>query len=198
MDSDSFSDAVRENEDRIRAYITRMIGSEEEADDLTQETFVRAHAGWADFRGESKLSTWLYSIATHVSLDYLKSAGRRRLKLIPPEELAEVMDGQGTGGEARLSPLLLLDQAEMGESTRRYVDELPSEQRMALVLHDIEGMTNAEVAEALGCSVAAAKTRLHRARKHLRGVLEKICTLSRDARGILVCEPIDGCAPPTS
>lgn len=198
MNSESFTDAVRENEGRIRAYIARMIGDADEADDLAQETFTRAHAGWADFRGEAKLTTWLYSIATHVSLDYLKSAGRRRLKLTPPGELAEVMDGGEAGGEVRLSPPLLVDQAEMGECVRGCVDELPPDQRMALLLHDIEGMTNAEVAEALGCTVAAAKTRLHRARKRLRGVMEKICILDRDARGTLVCEPKSGCGPPLS
>jgi RNA polymerase sigma-70 factor (ECF subfamily) len=77
----------------------------------------------------------------------------------------------------------------MGECVRRLIDELPGDQRMSLLLHDIEGMTLAEVADALACSVAAAKVRVHRARRKLRAILEENCTFGCDERGVFVCEP---------
>ena len=187
MDANQFSSAIRENEGRIRAYIARMLGGDDEADDLLQETFARAHAARDSFRGESKISTWLYSIATHTCLDHLKNAKRRRTELVPPE--AMVGAAADEEDSPQLSASLLLDQAQMGECVRRYVDELPRDQRMALLLHDIEGMTNPEVAAALGCSLEAAKIRLHRARKKLRAVLGANCAFGRDERGVFVCEP---------
>ncbi|MEE9274903.1 MAG: RNA polymerase sigma factor, partial [bacterium] len=187
MNQEELAAAVRENEGRIRAYIARMIGDPDEAADLAQETFARAEKGRDAFRGESKISTWLYSIATRVSLDFLKSAGRRRLQVTAPESLDETPAGEEDG--PRLTAALLFDQAEMGECVRRYIDELPPDQRMALLLHDIEGMTNPEAAEALNCTVGAVKIRLHRARGKLRSVLQEKCTFGRDERGVFVCEP---------
>ncbi len=187
MDPDKFSEFILENQTRIRAYIARMIGDADEAADLTQETFARAQAGMEKFRGESKFTIWLYSIATNVCLDYLKSAGRRRLQVTPPEMLAEIAKCDEEA--PRFSATLLLDQAEMGKCMRRFIDELPSNQRMALLFHDIEGMTNPEVAEAMNCTMATAKIWIHRARKRLRNTLEENCSFSRDKRGVFVCEP---------
>jgi RNA polymerase sigma-70 factor (ECF subfamily) len=198
MDQEELTATIRESEGRLRRYITRLIGSVDEVDDLLQETFTRAHSGRDNFRGESRGSTWLYSIASNVCLDYLKSAGRRRLVVTPPE----VLEGIAKEGEAedgpRLSVTLLLDQAEMGSCVRRLIEELPDNLRMALILHDIEEMTNAEVASALGCSVANAKIRVHRARQKLRDALETKCVFGRDARGVFVCEPKRRGQPPSA
>jgi len=187
VDLEELTSIFFENEGNLRAFISRMIGEAEEAADLAQETFVRARAGLETFRGDAKITTWLYSIATNVCLDHLKSAGRRRLRVAPPETVAQVA-GCGKEG-ARLTSALLLDQAEMGECVRRFIEELPHDQRMVLLLHDIEGMTNPEIASALDQSVATIKIRVHRARKRLRGVLLRNCHFTRDERGVLVCEP---------
>ena len=196
MEDKEFADALRENSGRIRTYIARMIGGEDEADDLLQETFARAQAAMDSFHGESKISTWLYSIATNACLDYLKTARRRRLELVPPETLLQVAADEE--GSPRLSASLLIDQAKMGECVRGLIDELPRDQRMALLLHDIEGMTLAGVADALGCSVEAAKVRAHRARKRLRAILEDNCTFGCDERGVFVCEPKSPNKKPTA
>jgi RNA polymerase sigma-70 factor (ECF subfamily) len=187
MEQKTFAAAIHENEERLRAYIARMIGEADAAADLTQETFARAHAAREAFRGDSKLGTWLFAIATNVCLDYLKSSAHRRLKVTPPETLVEIAAGDEDG--PRLSAALLHDQAEMGACVRHFIDELPADYRSALLLHDIEGMPNAEVAAALGCTVATAKIRVHRARQKLRALLEQHCTFDRDARNVFVCEP---------
>jgi RNA polymerase sigma-70 factor (ECF subfamily) len=187
MASVSFDNLFRENEGRVRAYIIRLIRDAGEAEDLTQETFIRARAGLDAFRGDSSVSTWLYAIATNVCLDFLKSAGRRRLQVTPPEILAEIA---ATDEESlRFSSDLLLDRDAMGNCVRRLMDQIPTDQRMALLLHDIEEMTNSEVAKEMDCSVANAKIRLHRARKKVRAVLEENCVFSHDTQGVFVCEP---------
>lgn len=187
MEDGELGVAIRENGGRIRAYIARMIGADDEADDLLQETFARALAAKDSFQGESKISTWLYSIATHACLDYLKSARRRRVDLVPPETLIRVTADEEES--PHLSAALLIDQARMGECVRGLIGELPPDQRMALLLHDIEGMNLAGLADALGCTAATAKVRIHRARKRLRAVLEENCAFGCDGRGVFVCEP---------
>jgi RNA polymerase sigma-70 factor (ECF subfamily) len=195
MEAHELAAAFQENGGRIRAYISRMIGEDDEAGDLLQETFARAQAAIGSFHGESKVSTWLYSIATHACLDHLKSARRRRTELVPPETLIRV--AADDEGSPRLSAALLIDQARMGECVRGLIDDLPRDQRMSLLLHDIEGMTLAGVADALDCSAAAAKVRIHRARKRLRALLEANCTFGCDERGVFVCEPkMPGEKPP--
>jgi RNA polymerase sigma-70 factor (ECF subfamily) len=175
----------------IAAYVTRFIDDAVEAEDLTQEGFVRAHAAREAFRGDSKPSTWLYSIATNVCLDYLKSARHRRQQLVPPDAAAGLAADEQEG--PRLSASLLLDQAEMGACVRQFIEELPPDHRLALLLHDIEGMPNPRIAEALGCSVATVKIRVHRARNRLRETLRRNCSFECDERGVFVCEP----KPPT-
>lgn len=187
MENEELAEAIRENGGRIRSYIARMLGGGDEADDLLQETTIRALAAKDSFQGESKLTTWLYSIATNACLDYLKSGRRRRIELVPPETLIRVAADEE--GSPHLSAALLIDQSKMGECVRGLIDRLPQDQRLALLLHDIEGMTLAGVADALGCSVEAAKVRAHRARKRLRAILERNCLFGCDERGVFVCEP---------
>lgn len=158
------------------------------AEDLAQETFVRVARSLERFRGESKLTTWLYRIATNAFLDH-----RRRLKArateipetdlkLPPEALAEVEY------PAPKLPDRLLDDSEMGRCVREFVDGLPPEPRAVIVLHDLEGLKNREIAEILGCSLDAVKIRVHRARQRLRTVLGENCEFHRNEDDVLRCD----------
>lgn len=189
MRQEDLAAIFEENRARLRGCVSRLIHAQDEADDLLQETFLRAQAGLASFRGDSKPFTWLYSIATNVCLDHLKSAGRRHFVQTPPEVLREIAEAGDPAEGPRLSASLLLDQAAMGSCVRRLMEDLPPDFRIALLLHDIEGMTSAEVAAAVGCSLANAKIRLHRARERLREILGRRCSFGRDERGVFVCEP---------
>jgi RNA polymerase sigma-70 factor, ECF subfamily len=166
---------------RIRRYLARLAGGAE-AEDLTQETFVRVSRALARFRGESSLATWVYRIATNVATDRRRGAGfQLSVRTAEPAALAIVPT----------LPLVEQDLArrEMSECMRDYINNLPDDCRTVLVLSELEELADRQIAEVLGITVQAAKMRLHRARARLRENLERGCSLSRDERNELICEP---------
>jgi RNA polymerase sigma-70 factor (ECF subfamily) len=166
---------------RILRYMGRMVG-EREAEDLTQEIFVKVNRALAGFRGESSLSTWLYRIATNAALDRRRSPSFQRSA---PDSLAddagETDNEAETGGrEARPgerapSAEQQLIRREMNECIRDFVERLPDNYRAALVLSELEGLKNGEIAEILGVSLDTVKIRLHRARAKLKRELMAHC-----------------------
>ena len=176
-----FQRVYEEFRPKIRRYLEHLAGAHE-ADDLTQETFIRVSRALAGFRGASALATWVYRIATNVALDRLRSpAFKLAARAAEPEALAVL----GT------APAVELDIArrEMSECVRGFVDLLPADYRSVVVLSDLEGFPDRQIAEVLGLSLETVKIRLHRARARLRELLEGGCALSRDERNELTCEP---------
>jgi len=175
---------------RVERYLRKMV-RDEDAEDLVQETFLRASRSLGDFRCEAEPSTWLYRIATNVCLDFYRrrrAARRDAARLeegIDPEDLAETA---GEFEEPRLTAEILAETSEMGRCVREYVDSLPESFRATLVLHDLEDLSNPEVARALGWSLEKTKVTVHRARRRLREVLETQCTFYRDERNALRCD----------
>jgi RNA polymerase sigma-70 factor (ECF subfamily) len=162
---------------KILRYLTHLAG-ESEAEDLTQETFVKVHQGLENFRGESQLSTWIYRIATNTALDRLRSPSFQRViqsslsedlneteladKVICPEEKKPLIEKQ-------------LIREEMNECIRGYIEKLPENYRTVLVLSEWERLKNNEIAEILGVTLETVKIRLHRAKTKLKEELETHC-----------------------
>ena len=168
----------------LLGHIRSIVKDATEAEDLLQEVFVRAHQSLDQLQAEGALSTWLFRIATHASVDHLRKRGRRPV-------VAEEMDPDGVDATDDSMPSLqdLIEQREMSACIQRYVLNLPIDFRTVILLHDLEGLTAAEIAEMLDISLANAKVRLHRARTSLKSSLQAGCALSCDCRGVLVCEP---------
>lgn len=172
---------------RIRRYVARIVG-EADAEDVTQEAFERAHRGIAAHRGDSRVSTWLYRIATNAAVDRLRSASRRETAGVaaadaePGELLAEVAacEAEADGRVIR---------KEMSHCILGLVGRLPPAHREVILLGELRELSDREIADALGITLEAAKMRLHRARKELRNLLEGNCSLYRDDRNELACEP---------
>jgi len=168
---------------RISRYVLSVVRDVAEAEDLTQETFLRAHSRRSSLRDADSALPWLYAIATHVCVDRLRQRARRAAR------------GSSTDPEvvrsADLAPTaeLRIEQAEMSECVQGYVGELSDNYRAVLLLHDVHGLTSPQIAALLGDSPGAVKIRLHRARKQLQGALQTGCAFSHDERGTLVCEP---------
>ncbi len=165
---------------KIQRYLIRLVG-EQEAEDLTQEVFVKVSRALVNFRGESQLSTWLYRIATNAALDRIDSPSYQRAiqaqlaqDAIGASE-AELEDQDvWTGEKAPLLETTVMRQ-EMYECIWNRLEHLPANYRTVLVLSDMEGFTNSEVAEILGVSLDVVKIRLHRARARLRKDIETYC-----------------------
>jgi len=179
-----FQRVYDEFQPRIRRYLARLAGAAE-AEDLTQETFVRVNRALAGFRGDAALATWIYRIATNVATDHLRTP---RFQLSVRSAELETLAVLGT------VPVIEQDIArrEMSECVRGYIDQLPADHRMVVVLSELEELPDRQIAEVLGISLEAAKIRLHRARARLRQMFEQGCDLSRDERNELTCEPRPG------
>jgi len=162
---------------KILRYLSRLAG-EHEAEDLTQETFVKVHQGLEKFRGESQLSTWIYRIATNTALDRLRSPSFQRTA---QGSLSENLDESKIADRVicteKKRPLIeqQLIRDEMNDCIRGYIEKLPENYRTVLVLSELEEFKNNEIAEILGVTLDAVKIRLHRAREMLKEELINNC-----------------------
>ena len=178
---------------RILGYLSRML-DRDEAEELTQEVFVKVDKALKEFRGEAQLSTWIYRIATNAALDRLRNPSfrQRGRECVPvdssAESTAELQDKNVWTGEARQDVDQQLIRREMNSCIREYVDQLPEDYRTALVLSEVEDLKNREIAEILGVSLDTVKIRLHRARARLKESLGSHCDFYLDERSELACD----------
>ena len=182
----------REHGDRIRRYLARLVGATD-AEDLQQEVFEKAQRAIGTFRGDSRALTWLYRVATNVAIDRLRSGGRLA-ELERDDTDAGSLRGVETAGATDERSLDgEVDRKRMRECIMGVVDGLPPSQRAVILLGELRGLSDREMAEALGISLGAAKIRLHRARRALKAALESACTFERDEVNELACAPkVDG------
>lgn len=183
LDSSAVAERYRAS---IYRYILRLVGDPARADDLTQETFLRAHQGLDDLKDPAALEGWLYRIATNVCYDRFRRVEHRRsaLPLVTgDEETVPISD------EMALRPDQLLEQNDMSDCVLRFLARLPNTQREVILLHDLQGFTGPEIAARLGISLHNVKIRLHRARARLRAALAEACDFACNDRGVFVCEP---------
>jgi len=165
---------------RIRRHVRTLVRNAADAEDLTQETFLRAHRQLDALRTPEALAAWLFRIASNLCRDFLRPQARRR-----------PAGGDEPGGGADVAADLpgldeLVEQAEMSSCGEELLGRLPPAYRRVLVLHDFQGHTASEIARSLGCAPGAVKIRLHRARDRFRTLLLECCDLYHNQRGALV------------
>ena len=174
-----FEGHVEENYERVFNVIYRYMGDYEETCDLTQDTFIHAYQAYERFRGEAQVFTWLYRIAINLCKNRRRQL--QRLRGVEKESLEVEADDEQSGPrqfeDRTYSPERQFVQSEIDDVIQRGIDALSSDQRVVVILRDIEGFSYAQVAKIVGCSVEAVKARLFRARtqlrKKLRPFLEK-------------------------
>ncbi|MCB9655279.1 MAG: sigma-70 family RNA polymerase sigma factor [Deltaproteobacteria bacterium] len=162
---------IARHQSRIFRFGMRMCGDSEDAKDVLQDTLVAVTRTWNDFRGDSSVSTWLYSIARSFCL-------KRRRKEKQAADRVELLEQQGVDspvhpGTGRQPDQLVRD-AELRTALQDALLELDEKQREVFVLRDVEGLSARDVAESLGISVDAVKSRLHRARVTVRNRLAPV------------------------
>lgn len=182
----------RDHGDRIRRYLARLVGTAD-AEDLEQDVFEKAQRAIGTFRGDSRVLTWLYRVATNAAIDRLRITGRRA-DVECHDDAAHPVDADGTADAAYDRSLDgELDRTQMRECIMRVVEQLPASQRAVILLGELRGLSDREMAEALGISLGATKIRLHRARRALKAELERACTFERDEENEFACAPkVDG------
>ncbi|MEE8440463.1 MAG: RNA polymerase sigma factor [Spirochaetia bacterium] len=178
--------AIEEYRPKILRYLARLVGPDE-AEDLTQEVFLKISRTQAGFRGGAKLSTWIYRIATNTALDRLRKRANEQPGMTD-EQLVAADQSAWSGG--RVVPV---DQQamnnEMNFCIRKVIDSLPLNYRTVLTLGELENLKAREVAEVLGISVENVKIRLHRARVHLKNELEAGCSFYQTPDQNVACAP---------
>ena len=168
----AFDELVRRYRDKVYRLSYKILRHEEDAAEALQDAFLSAFRGLKNFKAESTFSTWLYRIATNASLMKYR---RRRDGHVSLEQ-SQSSDGSGEPMQIpdwSKQPMNELLNQETHEVMEEGIQRLPEELRTVFVLRDVEGLSNAEVADVLNLSVAAVKSRLHRARIALRDRLNR-------------------------
>lgn len=165
-DLDAFAELVRRHERRLRIVLLRILDDDRDVEEAVQDAFVQVWRNLGSYRAEAAFFTWLYRIGVNTAL------ARARRRQHPTTELASIPD-EGAAVVAReLLPGPSSEAHDVGTRVLAALAQLPFEYREAVVLRDLAGLSNEEVAEALGLSLAAAKSRIHRGRLQLRDQLE--------------------------
>ena len=169
-DLDSFNQLILRWERPIYALAYRVIGREEDARDVCQETFLRAFRALPGFKGQAKFSSWLYRIALNLCRDWI-----RRQRRAPTVQLPEGVDPSELAAERGPVESIedLVSRRELSAVVEEAMARLPEEQRTAIVLKEYHGMTFQEIADLQGCPLSTVKTRLYQGLSVLRRHLEK-------------------------
>ena len=177
-DSAAFERLYRLHSGRVFSLCVRMLKNPVEAEDLTQETFLRVFRRIGTFRGESAFSTWLHRVAANLALMHI------RKKTVAQTSLEEMTEGREENETRRLelsAPDLYLNGLVDRLTLQRAIDQLPRGFRAEVVLYDIQGYEHREIADMLGSSTRTSKSQLHKIRRRLRELLR--ADLTNDTQG---------------
>ena len=171
----AFEVLVTRYQHRLMGVLVHLVGRVEEAEDLTQEVFLRVYRARKGYRPRSKFSTWLFTIANNLALNHLRGKGRNPMVAI---------SGDDTSGSQAIRPVeeralareetasAQMRKVELSEVVREALEGLGEDQKLAVLLNKFEDMSYADIAGVMGRSEAAVKSLLARARNHLREQLE--------------------------
>jgi RNA polymerase sigma-70 factor (ECF subfamily) len=165
---------------KLHAFIVRRVSDRSTADDILQDVFLKTHRRLHELKDGAKLQSWLYQIARNAIIDHYRE---RRLSTESLEELPA--DGPDASDAAV---------RELAECLRPMIEQLPEHYRDALILADLDGMTQREIAERHGISLSGSKSRVQRARTMLRDQLDACCRFEFDRRGSVVGYTPHACA----
>ena len=173
---------------KIRGYLSMLIGPYY-AEDLAQEVFNRASAHLGDLKDQTKLSTWLYRIATNAAIDQTRTASFRHADKSVDEDHAKTVHDRNVWTGKKSSPTdLKLIKEEMRTCVQEFIGRLPEDYRSILILKEYEEKSNKEIAEILDLTLPAVKIRYHRAKNLLKKELDAGCDFFYDDENRLLCD----------
>jgi len=180
-DSAAFDLLVRKYQHRIVALIGRYVHDWSEAQDVAQDTFLRAYRAMGSFRGDAQFYTWLHRIAVNTAKNHLVAHNRR-----PPGEDIDASDAEQYDAGARLrdtdTPERELMRQELERTVMKAVEALPEELRTAITLREVEGMSYDEIAEKMGCPIGTVRSRIFRARDAIDAELRPLLDVESATR----------------
>lgn len=165
-DPAAFKQLVDKHKTKIYYTACRLTGNHSDADDLAQETFIRAYRGLGKFKGQSSFSTWLHRILINCCMDLWRKRKQRGNDIQFDEAL--LLEDRG-----RVAARDAAELSELQSAVAEAIESLPSKHRMALVLHEFDNLAHEEIARVMGCSVGTARSRLHYARMKMQQKLRR-------------------------
>lgn len=169
-DVSAFSELVKRYERYVLNLVYRTLGRAEDAEDIAQETFVKAYLNIRKFKGESKFSTWLSKIAINLCMDKVRERSNREENL---EEGVWLTIPQSS----YYSPEETVERLEIQDKIKNAVSSLPEDLRMVFILREFEDLSYQEISEMLNIPIGTVESRLHRARMKLRSLLKDLKTI---------------------
>ena len=166
-DESGFEELVKEHTGKVVGLAWRLVGNHEDAEDIAQEAFLRLHRSLAEFRGESRISTWLYRTTTRLAIDYLRRERIKR-KVFFFRQDNDSPDPVDLASDPLRNPAREFQSQEAMRSLRRSLQKLSSRQQVIFTLRHYEGLPFKEIAEHLGIATGTVKAHLHRAITQLR------------------------------
>ena len=163
----AFEELVKRHQDLVFSLSFKLTGNRELANDVAQESFIRAWKAIEKFRGDSTFGTWIYRITVNTAWTLRKKAKKHYSLNIEDTQEPVVID-------EKKDPELVAINSDLSVVLRKALNQIPLEQRIIVELKNIEGRSHKEIADYLDISVTAAKVRLHRAHQKLRNILEEI------------------------
>ena len=168
-DRAAFNEIVLRYKSKVYNYISRMTPNANDAEDLTQETFIRAYTSIRSFQSRASLNTWLFRIATNLCIDHSRKVKTHaRTTSLSVENEEDDSESQRDIPDASFDPQRLLMNKELGGRLEASLRELPEKLRTVVLLYDIEGLPYEEIAAIVGCPLGTVKSRLFNARAALR------------------------------
>jgi RNA polymerase sigma-70 factor (ECF subfamily) len=168
-DAAAFDEVVVRYKTRVYNYVYRMIGDEQESEDLTQEVFIRMYTSLPRFRNQSTLNTWLFRIASNLCIDRFRRNRKHQAVAFSLDEIGEPGESaQREVADSRFEPSRMAETSEMSGKIEDALLSLPEKLRAVALLYDVEGLAYEEIATIVGCPLGTVKSRLFNARARLR------------------------------
>ncbi len=182
---DTFDSLYEGYRGKVYRVILRLVRNTSDAEELTQETFLKVARNLPHVKRPESVPSWLYRIATNTALDFLRRSAMRHDEgaVQLSVETADAIPSDSP------SPSASLDSAVSASCVRQNADQLPEQYRVVLVLYDLEGMPLEQVGDVMGSSLGATKVRLHRARKRFGEICRAECEQFYNEQGVLSCQP---------
>ncbi len=162
-DKRAFDLLVLKYQQKVTNLVSRYVRDHSEAQDVTQEAFIKAYRALPNFRGESAFYTWVYRIAINTAKNFLVAQKRRPPGSDIEAETAEQLD-VGVKLKEYATPENYLLESELAETVKLAMDDLPEDLRTAITLRELEGLSYEEIARAMDCPVGTVRSRIFRAR----------------------------------
>lgn len=181
-DQQAFGLLVAKYQRRLMRLVMRLVRDPAEAEDVTQEAFIKAYRALSSFRGESAFYTWLYRIGINAAKTWLVSSGRRA----PTSTEVDNEEAEGHDNAEPLrdtdTPERILMSRQIAQTVNTALDHLPEDQRTAITLREIDGLSYEEIANAMNCPVGTVRSRIFRAREAIAGELSPLLDTAPDRR----------------